>query len=260
MGSMILAVLQARVSSSRLPGKVLKPILGTPMLFLQIERVARSRRIDYLVVATSTDPSDDPIFEQCQSRGVQVHRGSLADVLSRFVGAVAPYQPKTVVRLTGDCPLADWRVIDLAIETFEAGGYDYLSNVDPPTYPDGLDVEVFSYRALLDADLNAEKPTEREHVTPFIRNSPERFKVGVLTQKIDQSKLRWTVDDPRDFDLVRTVYEALYPVNPKFETADVLALLRRQPELSRVNSGISRNEGLAKSLAADESCVRRRGS
>lgn len=248
---MILGVLQARVSSSRFPGKVMKSILGTPMILLHIERIKRCRRIDQLVVATTTDPTDDPLVKVCESHGITVYRGSLSDVLSRFVGAAERYRSAVVVRLTGDCPLADAQLIDLAIDTFLSGDYDYLSNVDPPTYPDGLDVEVLSYSALLDASARARSPSEREHVTPFIRNHPENFRIGALKQNVDQSTLRWTVDYPEDFEFVRLVYEALYPSNPRFDTADILALMDRRPELARINSNIAPNEGLMKSVAAD---------
>jgi spore coat polysaccharide biosynthesis protein SpsF len=257
---MILGVLQARVSSSRLPGKVLKPILGQPMILRQIERLRRCKRMDQLVVATSTDPSDDPLVRMCEDSGVAVYRGSLLDVLSRYVGAAASYQPTAVVRLTGDCPLADPTLIDRAIENYSAGGYDYLSNVDPPTYPDGLDAEVVSYRALLEANDRARLPSEREHVTPYIRDHPEQFRLGAMKQNIDLSGLRWTVDNAEDFEFVRLVYEALYPSNLRFDTADILELMGRRPELARINSHIARNEGLMKSVAADQAATGRHGS
>jgi spore coat polysaccharide biosynthesis protein SpsF (cytidylyltransferase family) len=254
---MILAILQVRVSSSRLPGKVLKPILGKPMLFLQIERVMRCRRFDLLVVATSTDRSDDLLVQQCVERGILVYRGSLTDVLDRFLGAAQKYQPDAVVRLTGDCPLADWEVIDLAISTFLNGGYDYLSNIDPPTYPDGLDVEIVSYRALIEAGARARLPSEREHVTQFVRNRPDRFRIGSIKQEVDLSSLRWTVDELEDLEFVRAVYEELYPSKQEFNTSDILALIERRPELRGINNNILRNVGLSKSRAADEEWLRR---
>jgi spore coat polysaccharide biosynthesis protein SpsF (cytidylyltransferase family) len=256
----ILAILQARVSSTRLPGKVLKPILGKPMLFLQIERVMRCRRIDLLVVATSTDPTDDILAQQCADRDILVHRGSLSDVLDRFLGAAQRYQPNAVVRLTGDCPLADWEIIDLAISRFLNGNYDYLSNTDPPTYPDGLDVEVISYRALIEAASEARLPSEREHVTLFVRSHPDRFRIGSVKQQIDLSSLRWTVDEPEDLEFARKVYEELYPSKYDFNTSDVLALIERRPDLKLINSNIQRDAGLSKSRAADEEWERRQRS
>jgi spore coat polysaccharide biosynthesis protein SpsF len=249
---MILGLLQARVSSRRLPGKVLKPILGVPMLLRQIERLARCRRIDRLVVATSTDPSDDPLVVECQRHGIGVYKGSLSDVLGRFADASRIFRPNAIVRLTGVCPLADWELIDQAIELFETGGYDYITNFEPPTYPDGLDVEVVSTEALLEVAVVAQLPSEREHVTLFIRNHPERYKIGRLTQSIDLSSHRWTVDDPEDLDFVQQIYQALYPTDAAFTTDDILSFVRNNPELLTINAHIGRNEGLKKSLILDE--------
>jgi spore coat polysaccharide biosynthesis protein SpsF (cytidylyltransferase family) len=241
---LILAILQARVSSTRLPGKVLKPILSTPMLFLQIERLMRCRLIDELVVATSRDASDDALAEACTLRGVAVSRGSLDDVLQRFVNAALPLKPTAVVRLTGDCPLADWKVIDSVIGAFSAGGCQYASNIDPPTFPDGLDVEVIGFEALLAAAAEAQLPYDREHVTPFIRRRPERFPSTNIRSPVDRSEMRWTVDEPADFAFVSAVYEALYPVKKAFDSADILSLLRVRPELERVNEHFVRNTAL----------------
>lgn len=230
-GEVILAVLQARMGSTRLPGKVLKPILGIPMLFLQIERIMRARLIDALVVATSDDESDDILADETNRRGFAVYRGSRSDVLDRYVKAATPYAPQAVVRLTGDCPLADWTVIDHVVQTYRSGRFRYVSNTDPPTYPDGLDVEVVDYQALLSANAEARLPAEREHVTPFIRSRPDRFPAANVRASVDRSALRWTVDEPEDFDLVQTIYEALYPSNPAFTTADILNLLDARPEV-----------------------------
>ena len=157
-----------------------------------------------------------------------------------------------MVRLTGDCPLADWEVIDLSISSFLSGSYDYLSNTDPPTYPDGLDVEIISYRALNEAASEARLPSEREHVTLFARNRPDRFRIGSLNQQVDLSSLRWTVDEPEDLEFVRAVYEELYPSKHDFNTSDVLALIERRPELRLINSNIPRNAGLSNSRATDQ--------
>lgn len=249
---MILAILQARVSSTRLPGKVLKPLLGAPMLTRQIERVRRARLIDTLIVATSTDPSDDAIEALCRGAGIACHRGALQDVLDRYYQAAKPYQPDHIVRLTGDCPLADPEVIDRLIRFYLDGGYDHASNGgEPTTFPDGLDVEAFRFSALEAAWREARLPSEREHVTPFIYNHPERFRLGSYRNDVDLSHLRWTVDEPADFDLVKIVYEALYPAKPDFGTADILALLDARPELGAMNTHHARNEGYAKSLQED---------
>ena len=174
---MILGILQARASSRRLPGKVLKPILGRPMLERQIERLRRARRLDGLVVATSTDAGDDAIDALCRSLGVECFRGSLEDVLDRFYRAVLRHAPQSAVRLTADCPLADPAVIDRLVELHAAGGYDYTSNTLVRTYPDGLDAEVVALPCLEAAWREAALPSEREHVTPFIYNRPQRFRL-----------------------------------------------------------------------------------
>lgn len=248
---MIIAVLQARVSSSRLPGKVLKPILGIPMLARQIERIKRARRIDRLVVATSVEPADAEIAALCEAISTPCHRGSFNDVLDRCYHAIAAQRPDYVVRLTGDCPLADWTLIDRTIEFCLAGDFDYASNTLEPTWPDGLDIEVAHFSAFERAWQEAALPSEREHVTPFLYKHPEQFRLGSLKQETDLSDLRWTVDEPEDFAFVSAVYEALYPANVAFTTQDVLDFLKTRPDLQRLNSAIQRNEGLKKSLVAD---------
>ncbi len=231
----MLAVLQARMSSSRLPGKVLRPILGRPMMALQIERLRRSRRLTGLVVATSTEPEDDAIEDCCAELGAGCHRGSLNNVLTRFVGAViAAGEPKTFLRLTADCPLADWRLVDQAIEAHEASGADLTYTSENWTYPKGLDVEVCETAALVEAATRAREPYEREHVTPYIYRHPERFALHSLTRD-PPLRYRWTVDTPEDFAFASAVYEALYPGKPAFTSEDVLAWQAEHPERVLVN-------------------------
>jgi spore coat polysaccharide biosynthesis protein SpsF len=248
---MNLAILQARYSSTRLPGKVLKPLLGVPMILRQLERIKRSARIDKVVVATSVDQSDDRIEQLCRDNGIHVFRGSLSDVLDRFHGAAKPFRTDAIVRLTADCPLADPQLIDRVIDFFLDGGYDYATNALQPTYPDGLDVEVFRASCLEEAWREATLPSEREHVTPFIHRRPERFRIGHLAGETDLSALRWTVDEELDYRLVSEIYAALYPQKPDFGTADVLRLLEERPQLKTMNTKFERNEGMKKSLQAD---------
>lgn len=252
MAPRILAILQARTSSTRLPNKVLMPILGRPMLALQLERLKRCTTFSAMVVATSTDPSDDALAGLCAREGVDCFRGSLVDVLDRFVCAARPYAPDIVVRLTGDCPLADPALIDEIVTRFVASDLEYLFNCGPPSYPDGLDVEVTRFAALEAAAREAVLPSHREHVTPFIRNQSDRFRVGNQASDVDRSGMRWTVDEPEDFEFVKQVYERLYPINPAFSTRDVLALLAAEPALMEINARFERNEGSKKSLAADK--------
>jgi spore coat polysaccharide biosynthesis protein SpsF len=223
---LILAVLQARMSSTRLPGKVLADVLGQPMIGRQIERLRRSRSIDELVVATSTDPSDDPVAQYLKGAGVPVHRGALQDVLARFCGVIRRYPAATgVIRLTADCPLADSGVIDAMMDRHFETGADFTNNTLPQrTFPHGLDAEVVRPEILLMAEREAADPYEREHVTPFVYRHPERFKLASIQREPSLAHLRWTVDYPADLDFVRSVYGKLYPANPAFGTADIVAL------------------------------------
>jgi spore coat polysaccharide biosynthesis protein SpsF len=248
----ILGVLQARTSSSRLPGKVLLPILGQPMILRQIERLKRVRGMDSLVLATSTDPSDDALAASVAASGVPVYRGSLDNVLERFIGAAAPFHPEWVVRLTGDCPLADPQLIDRLISDTLAVAADYGSTALAPTFPDGLDAEIVRFDLLRQIACEPRTSAEREHVTLAIHRNPDLFQLHSVTGSPDLSAMRWTVDEPRDLAFVSAVYEALYPSNPVFGTDDILRLLRQRPELAGLNGDIERNEGLLKSLAAED--------
>jgi spore coat polysaccharide biosynthesis protein SpsF len=231
---MILAILQARMSSSRLPGKVLLPLAGAPMILRQIERVARARRIDRIVVASSENPSDDALATVVANAGVRVHRGPLRDVLARFIGALDAHGPADhVVRLTGDCPLADPAVIDATIEHVTAAAADYGSNTPPHrTFPRGLDVEVMTAGALRAAAARAEIPEEFEHVTWAMHRHPELYRQAYFGQNADEGEVRWTVDFPHDYDFVRAVYDALYPANPAFTSDDVRRFVRSRPDLA----------------------------
>jgi spore coat polysaccharide biosynthesis protein SpsF len=246
-----IAVLQARMSSTRLPGKVLLRTCGKPLLQHQIERVKRAKRLDALVVATSTEASDDPLQALCEALGLPCHRGSLGDVLDRFVGAARPFAPGWVVRLTGDCPLADPATIDAVIEAGQAPGVDYASNALRPTYPDGLDAECIRWEVLEQAWREARKPSEREHVTPFIHTQPGRFVLREVRHTCDLSDRRWTVDEPADFVFVSQVFEDLYASRPAFGMEDVLDFERRHPEIAQLNRGLLRNAGYARSLERD---------
>ncbi|USQ98386.1 cytidylyltransferase domain-containing protein [Caulobacter sp. RL271] len=230
---MTLAVLQARMSSSRLPGKVMADLAGAPMILRQIERVRRAGRISRLIVATSVRPDDDPLVESLAAAGVEVVRGDLDDVLSRFIAALDAAGDQTAaLRLTADCPLADPTVIDDTIALFERSGADYASNTgDTRTFPKGLDVEVFRTAVLRQAHAETADPYDREHVTPFIYRRPERYRLATLTQDRDEGEVRWTVDRPDDLDFVRAVYDALYPARPAFVSDDVRALVRARPDL-----------------------------
>lgn len=223
--AMAVAILQARMSSSRLPGKVMKPLQGQPMIARQLERLGRCETLSQIIVATSEDASDDGLASFLDASGVATYRGSLADVLARFVGAIDRFGVSgPVVRLTADCPLADPGVIDAAVRLQASSGADYVSNSIRRTYPRGLDVEVFAAEHLIAAGNEATDPYDREHVTPFLYRNPDRFSRAELVQARDDSALRWTVDTPEDFAFVERVYDVLYPVKPAFTSDDVRAL------------------------------------
>ncbi|BEU86830.1 glycosyltransferase family protein [Selenomonas sp. TAMA-11512] len=246
---MVLAILQARCSSRRLPNKALKSLLGRPMVLREMERLAQSRHIDRIVLATSTDESDDNLASTVESAGYAIYRGSLDDVLKRYYTCAETYGADHIVRVTGDCPLIDWCVVDDVIVRHLAEQNDYTYTTE--RFPDGLDTEVMTFAALKQAYREAKLPSEREHVTLYFRNNPECFRIGSFDSTEDYGDLRWTVDEPRDFAFVKAVYEQLYPANHDFTMQDILALLDEKPELLEINQGISRNEGLQKSLAED---------
>lgn len=238
LNTMILAVVQARLSSSRLPGKVLRPLLGEPMILRQIERVRRSQRIDELVVATSIDRSDDELADFLERHGVVVRRGSLHDVLSRFILVDKEFSPNTLVRLTGDNPLADPEVIDAVISAHMASDADYTSNSLTRTFPYGLDVECVCPDALRMLASWDTSPYEREHVTQGLYGRKGAFRTKNVTQESDVSSLRWSVDYPEDFIFVEKVYLELHADNPDFRQRDILDLIQRQPELRRTMADV----------------------
>jgi spore coat polysaccharide biosynthesis protein SpsF (cytidylyltransferase family) len=237
------------MGSSRLHGKVLAEIGGTTMLERVIARASSARRIQRVVVATSRSEEDDRIEELCRSRGVAVFRGSEHDVLERYLGAAEEIDADPVVRLTADCPLLDPAVVDAVVARFERGDVDYAANINPPTFPDGLDAEVLSRAALERAAREARLSSEREHVTLYIRNHPEIFRLANVVHSPDLSALRWTVDEPEDLELVRAVYSAFG--GRAFGMDDVLRLLSERPELGLSNARFSRDEGLRRSLRSD---------
>ncbi len=236
-----IAIVQARMGSTRLPGKVLMPIGGVPIIELLLARLARSTEVDRIVVATSVDPLNDPLADHVRALGHVCERGSELDVLDRFVQAIRANPADIVVRITGDCPLVDPALVDEAVRAFKASGADYLSNTAPPTWPDGLDVEVFSAAALERAGREAHEPYDREHVTPYLR-TVGRFTQASLRNPEDWSSLRWTVDEPTDFEVITKVFDH-FGTSAKFGWRDVLALQQRQPELFASNETLTRNQG-----------------
>jgi glutamate-1-semialdehyde 2,1-aminomutase/spore coat polysaccharide biosynthesis protein SpsF len=248
----VVAIVQARMGSTRLPGKVLAEIAGHPMLWHVVNRVRGARSVDKVVVATSNRSSDDAVAEFCVQNDIEFFRGHETDVLDRFYHTARHFNADVVVRITADCPLIDPQVVDRVVNTYLDGEYDYVTNTLRYTYPDGMDVEVFSFAALEKAWGEARLPAEREHVTPYLRASG-RFRVFDVENEVDLSKrnLRWTVDEPADLEFVRAIYARLGGDKQPFGFSDILELLDKEPDLMQINSAIVRNEGYYKSLASE---------
>jgi spore coat polysaccharide biosynthesis protein SpsF len=223
------------MSSTRLPGKVLMPLSGKPMLCRLIERVRRVKYPCHVVIATTNNDMDELIVQWCRSMGVVHHRGSEHDVLQRYYEAASLAKCDAVIRITSDCPLLDPALIDLAIETYMGASVDYLSNMHPPTWPYGMAVEIFSFDALSAAKQEAQDPSEREHVTPFMYRRPERFLTKNLVRQVDLSHLRWTVDTPEDYSLVKRLFEAAYARDPHFDLQTLMHVIEDNPEWSNIN-------------------------
>jgi spore coat polysaccharide biosynthesis protein SpsF len=236
-----LIIVQARMTSTRLPGKILKEVLGRPLLDFQFERLARVTRAEGAMIATTTNATDEPVVEFCRTRGIRCFRGSEDDVLSRYHGAAKQEGAKAIVRVTSDCPLIDPEVVDRVIAAFD-GSCDYASNILERNYPRGLDCEIFSFRALDEAFREAKETAEREHVTPFLYRHPERYRLRSVRGETDLSGHRWTVDTPEDFQLVRNILESLYPANPLFTLPDILALLEKHPDWVLLNAHVEQKK------------------
>ncbi|CAK0769531.1 spore coat polysaccharide biosynthesis protein SpsF [Gammaproteobacteria bacterium] len=230
------AIIQARLSSSRLPGKVLMDLGGDTLLSRVVRRTARARTLDQSVVATTTDPRDDAIITECARLGVLCLRGAEADVLDRYRDAATATDAQVVVRITADCPLIDPGLIDQVVDAFfHTHGADYASNTQFRTWPRGLDVEVFSRAALERAWVEAQEPWQRVHVTPYLYQHPELFRMhAVVAENKDHSDLRWTVDTPEDFALVQTLYRHLGN-RDDFGWQEALTVVEREPELAGLN-------------------------
>lgn len=244
------ALIQARMGSTRLPGKTLRPLLGKPLLQHILERVRQSTCLDELVIATTTAPEDREVVALGASLGIASYTGDAEDVLDRFCQAARAHQADLIVRITADDPFKDPDVIDLITGHLEDhwGALDYVSNTIVPTYPEGIDVEVFTMGTLDCAWREATRPTEREHVTPYIWNHPDRFRLHNVSNAEDLSGLRWTLDYEQDWAFAEAVYQRLYSSDRVFKMADILALLAREPQLAEINAGVPRYAGYMQAL------------
>ena len=235
------AIIQARMNSSRLPGKVLLDLAGKPMLVHVVERALCARTVDAVAIATTSDPADDPIEALCKEMGYPVYRGSQFDVLDRFYQAAQTFQADTIVRITADCPVIDPDVIDQVVDAFHTTAADFACNRLPPpwkrTWPIGLDTEVCAFSGLERAWKEAHLPFEREHVMPYFYDSEGRFKVVVVDHDPDYGAMRWTVDTPEDLQLLREIFNHFKGENT-FTWLDVLVLVERNPALAQINASV----------------------
>lgn len=256
--SAVVTIVQARMGSSRLPGKVLAEIGGRPMLAHVMERAASIPGVEKVMLATSVDPRNEPLLALAASMGIEAYAGSESDVLDRYYQAANKIGADVVVRVTADCPLLDPHVSGLVVSCFMRGDVDYASNAHPATYPDGLDTEVFAFSALDRAWREAALPSEREHVTPFIWKRTDIFRTANVTNDVDLSAFRWTVDNPEDLELVRAIDNRMHMLGRlSYGLLDIIQLLREEPELSNLNRHVPRDAGYAKSVAQDEEQMQR---
>lgn len=251
---MVYAIIQARMGSSRLPGKIFMNFCDKPDIYHVYTRLRQSKKVEKIIVATTNDEKDNKVEIFCKENGISYFRGSESDVLDRFYKCSKYFGIKktdTIVRITADCPLLDFELVDKLIVFFEKNDFDYVSNVEIPTYPDGLDIEVFKFESLEKAWIEAKKSSEREHVTPYIRENKNVFRIGSYENKCDLSGYRWTLDEIEDYELINKIYEDLYRENEFFLTDDILKLLEKNPDLKKINDKYIRNEGYVKSLKND---------
>lgn len=247
----VAAIIQARVGSTRLPNKVLKEIAGRTVLEHVINRVKAASKIDDIIVATTVNKEDRKIVKICNDLGCSVFCGSEEDVLDRYYQAAKSFKVRHIVRITADCPLIDSSIIDEVVGKHLKEQADYTANVIKETYPDGLDVEVFTFNSLKKAFMNAQLLSEREHITPYIRKHREVFKIVNVEYSENLSDKRWTLDEEADYQFIKYVYKGLFNKNPLFGMKEIIEFLKENPEIEKLNMHISRNEGYKKSLKED---------
>jgi len=244
-------IIQARMNSNRLPGKVMLPLEGKPVLWHVLNRVKHCKKVKRVILATSTEKEDRKLKKVADGLNVSVYFGSLNDVLSRYYNAAKKYKLDFIVRITADCPVIDPGVVDEVVERAVKGGYDYYGLAGK--FPQGLDVTVYSYKALEIAYKEAKLPSEREHVAgAFLAQHKDRFKTGCYRKFKNRRYYRWTLDEPRDYEFLKIIFRELYKSRKIFNYKDIYRLLKRKPEIMKINAGIIRNEGYLKSLKEDE--------
>lgn len=247
----VVTIIQARMGATRLPGKMMKEIAGQPVIAQVFERARLSKRARDVWLATTTNHADDVLARWAVEHNIKCYRGSENDVLDRYYQAAKLAKAEIIIRVTGDCPLIDPAVIDTVIDEFLAGEYDYVSNVHPPTFPDGMDTEVVSFAALERAWQEAKLQSEREHVTPYIWKHSEWFKLKNVSYHVDLSRHRWTLDTPEDLVFLERVIGACQKRGGQCGLDEVLAIVNERPDWQAINAAHQRNEGYDKSVAED---------
>ena len=246
----VTCIIQARTRSERLPNKVLKEIENLPMICHIINRVKKAKNIDQIILATSNTDTDKILLDIAKKFKIIGFAGDEKDVLDRFYNAAIIYAANPIVRITGDCPLVDPILLDKMVEFYQANDYDYMSNTIERTFPDGLDIEIFSSEVLKISNKEAKWLSEREHVTPYILKNQNDFRIYNYKNKQNLSNLRWCVDEEDDLIMVKRIFQEMKP-NQFFSTDDVLKIILEKPDISKINSGIATNEGYKKSLQND---------
>lgn len=256
---MTIAIIQARMSSTRLPGKVLKKIGGRTLLEILVERVRHTTLVDKIVIATSDRVKDEKIVNLAKKLKLDHFQGSENDVLDRYYQSAKKFKADTIIRITGDCPLMDSAVIDLIVGFYNKNKdkFDYVSNIHPPTFPDGMDVEVFPFSVLERSWKSARLPSEREHVTAYIVNHPEIFRIGNIAYKKDVSSVRLTVDNKEDFEVIKKIIKDLSCKN-FFTLEDILDLKENDPKIFLINNKYKRNEGMKRSIEKDRKLLNKK--
>lgn len=247
-------LIQARTQSVRLPNKVLAMIENKPLIWCIIERLKKSVNVEQIILAVPSSKEDKKLMKIAEEHNILSFDGDENDVLSRFYYAAIKYNADPIIRITGDCPLVDPNLLDEIIEFYKKSEYDYVSNTLIPTYPDGLDIEIFSFKTLEIAFKEAKLKSEREHVTPYIYNNPKKFYLYNYKNILDQSNYRWCVDEQPDLELIRLIYSNFKP-KFIFPFRDVIKFIESNPRISKINEKIKRNEGYLKSIKEDKESI-----
>jgi len=244
-------MIQTRIGSKRFPNKVLAKIENVPMIVHVINRIKKIKKIEQIILITTRKEEDRILLKMAKNSGINGFAGDTLDVLNRYYQCALQYNADPIIRITGDCPLIDPSIVEKMLNFYMKNNYDYVTNIFPPTFPDGLDTEIFSFKTLQKIAHKAKLTSDREHVTSYIKNHPNEFRIFNYENKNDLSGLRWTVDEEIDLQLVRTIYAKMKP-KIVFPMEIIMKMISKNPEILQINSRINRNEGYLKSLKKDK--------